>query len=191
MKFILNTAIDPHFCAIFDKNNNLIERVVWENRKKDAEMVWSALNKCDLDKINFIGGLSGPGGFSSLRAAAGILNSLCFANNLQVRQIRSDRLVSAFLRKTDFQGTFLLNSFGGSVFLLQKTGDLEIISVENAVEKFKNEKVFVGVLPKEKQAFFKQKVDLEIKDLEMVLLEELEKTEPQKSFLPDYQFSPV
>lgn len=90
MLFVLNTSVDPHFCALFDEDHNLIDQVSWEDRKQDGSQVFEFLQKHP-ENITFIGGISGPGGFSSLRAAAGILNALSFKYQLPIHQVREDQ----------------------------------------------------------------------------------------------------
>ncbi len=191
MKFIINTALDPHFCALFDDEDNVIEKVTWENRRKDGESTWNFLKKYDLSEIDFVGGVSGPGGFSSLRAAAGILNSIAFANKLQVFQIRADKLIQEFLGAHNFEGKFLLNSFGKSVFFVDNNGKLEREEVTLVAEKYKDREVFAELLPEDKKALFKKTAPLPLDNLNQAMIKSLQKETPQKYFLPDYQFSPV
>ncbi|MCK5461203.1 hypothetical protein KAI58_04425 [Candidatus Gracilibacteria bacterium] len=191
MQFILNTSFDPHFCALFDEKDQLVAFHFWENRRKDAFEIWSFLKIYDHSNLDFIGGVTGPGGFSSLRAGGVILNALAFSKNLLVHGIRADIIIEAFLIQQGKDCDFLLNSFGKFVFCRKGNGKLERVETEKAVEKFEQEVLFLGLLPLEKQAAFKQKQEVSLNGIEKVCLEVLQKAEPQKSFLPDYEFPAV
>lgn len=194
MKFVLNTSLDPHFCALFDAQGVLLDLLFWENRKKTGEILWEFFKKNNIHekKINFIGGISGPGGFSNLRGAAGVLNALSLKFNIPVYQVRADGFIQTLLKKNNLEGErFLLNSFSDGVFFQDKGGDLVRIPVEEAVEKFGENQIFVEFLPKEKQEKFLKKITLEPNDLPEILLESLKKTSPQKQFLPNYEFPAV
>ena len=188
MKFILNTAVDPHFCALFDSAGKLIECHKWTNRRRDGAETFDFLesHKAEDLKINFCGGVAGPGGFSSLRAGAGILNALAFAKKIPVHQVRADRWIAEFLGSKDF----VLNSFGDGVWVLE-SGELIRMPVGGAAEKFSDTPIFVGLLPPEKRGKFKKTLDVSLERAEKVLLEVLEKTQPQEIFHPDYEFPPV
>ncbi len=193
MKFILNVAVDPHFCAFFDDNDRLIEKHEWMVNRRDGAEVFDFLERNNVSKqdITFIGGVSGPGGFSSLRAGAGILNSLSFAKDLPIHQVRADVWVAEFLQlKEENSDHFLLNSFSDGVFYLEK-GKLQRIKIDEAVTKFENQKMFVFLLPSEKRDRFPQKINLSFENSEKVLLEVLKKQKPKKTFIPDYEFPPV
>ena len=116
MLFVLNTSLDPHFCALFDKDQNLIDQVSWEDRKQDGRSVFEFLEKHP-EKLSFIGGISGPGGFSSLRAASSILQALALKYDLPIHQIRADdqpdlqdpKILLQALQAQDPQAHFLPN----------------------------------------------------------------------------------
>jgi hypothetical protein len=184
VKFILNTAIDPHFCALFDEANNLVERKTWENRKMDGKEMFDFLTK-QTASITFCGGVTGPGGFSSLRAGGGVLNALSVANNIPVHQVRADVWVREIIGSEDF----LLNSFSDGVFYLEN-GKLVRITIDEASEQFE-QPMFVGLLPPEKQEKMARTVEHAFENSEQVLLEVLEKSEPQEQFHADYEFPPV
>ncbi|MCF7917979.1 hypothetical protein K9L27_03205 [Candidatus Gracilibacteria bacterium] len=203
MKFILNTAVDPHFCALFDENNELIERREWTNRRMDGREVFEFLNKFHLGfkkiqnpglSFTFLGGVAGPGGFSSLRAGAGVLNALSFSYKLPVHQVRADRWIQEFLRtQGENAQAFVLNSFSDGVFISEgenPNAPLQRVDVNEAVQRF-SEPVFVGLLPIEKQKKFSKSLDIPFENTELALLTVLEKTNPQEIFLPDYEFPPV
>ena len=192
MKLVLNTAIDPHFCAILKTDNTVLEKVSWENRRRDGEEIWNFLQKNKVQEIEFkmIGGVSGPGGFSSLRASAGILNAIAFSRKMEIKQVRADLFVAAFLRSQKQAENFILNSFGNSVFVLDGE-KLKRLETEKAVVNFRNKPVFVDLLPEEKAKFFTNTIDLKFKNTESVLGEILSTQKPQKIFIPDYEFEPV
>ncbi len=194
MKFILNTSLDPHFCAIFDTNNILIDYLEWTDRRRTGEIVWNFLekNKISEKKINFIGGISGPGGFSNLRGTSGILNALSLKFNIPVHQVRADVFVKKFLEKNNyFKTEFLLNSFSDGVFFCDKDNELVRTTIRDIVKKYQKKEVFVEFLPKEKKEEFQNKINLKLKDLAGILLKTLEQTKSQKQFIPNYEFPAV
>lgn len=192
MKLVLNTAIDPHFCAILDANNVVLKKKKWENRSRDGQEIWNFLNENRAQQIKFemIGGVSGPGGFSSLRTSAGILNAIAFSQKTEIKQVRADLFVAAFLKSHGREENFVLNSFGKAVFV-QDGDKLQHLKIDEAVAKFKDEKVFVGVLPEEKAILFSNKIDLKFENTESLLGEVLSTQKSQKTFIPDYEFDPV
>ncbi len=197
MKFILNTSADPHFCALFDAQNNLIEQKSWTIKRRDGAEVFDFLKKHDIKNLDFslIGGISGPGGFSSLRVGAGILNAISFAKNIPVSQIRADVWISRFLeRRGENPSNFLLNSFSDGVFYCAGETTpfrLQRITIDEAAKKFKNNKMFVGLLPVEKKNKFLKRIDIPFEDSAKILLEVLDEAEPRKMFMPDYEFPAV
>lgn len=194
MKFILNTSLDPHFCALFDAQGVLVDSLRWEDRRKTGIFVWDFLEKNKISEysMSLIGGISGPGGFSNLRGAAGILNALSLKFEIPVHQVRADFFVERLLKKNNFDHeNFLLNSFSDGVFFQAKNKDLIRITVDKAVEEFKEEALFVGFLPEVKQENFSKKITVNFEDIEKILLEVLAESIPQKQFVADYEFPAV
>lgn len=198
MKFVINTAIDPHFCAIFDDRDKLVKKKTWDFRPKDGVEVFEFLKKWKLAEMNlsFLGGVSGPGGFSSLRTAAGILNALGYAKKLPVHKVRADKLIAAFLSKVDEKcaNDFVLNSFSDGVFCSKPDGSLVRVNVEDAAAQFEDRPVFVSLLPDDKQRYFKKKLKIESElqqDLTSVLLEVLKVTPAEDVFVPEYEWAAV
>jgi len=184
VKFILNTAVDPHFCALFDEADNLIERKDWINRKLDGSEMFDFLQK-HKGEITFCGGVAGPGGFSSLRAGGGILNAISVAHNIPVHQVRADTWIARIIGSENF----LLNSFSDGVFFVN--GDkLERITIDEAVSKFE-QPMFVGLLPPEKQEKISKTFDHSFENSEQVLFAVLQEAKPQEQFHADYEFPAV
>ncbi len=184
MKFILNTAVDPHFCALFDEANNLIERRDWTNRKLDGKELFSFL-KTHEGPLTFCGGITGPGGFSSLRAGGGVLNAISVAHNIPVHQVRADRWIAEVIGSENF----LMNSFSDGVFC-RDNNELVRITIDEAREKLK-QPMFVRLLPPEKQSKIVRTFDHPFTNSEQVLLKVLQESEPQEQFHADYEFPPV
>ncbi len=166
----------------------------------DGAETFEFLKKHNIESqnITFLGGVSGPGGFSSLRVGSGILNALAFAKKLPIHQVRADLWIAEFLKQNkENPDHFLLNSFSDGVFFIEKNADevsqprLQRININEAAEKFKDQKMFVDLLPAEKQVNFKSKIDLLFENAEKSLLEVLKKQSPQKDFVPDYEFPAV
>ncbi len=193
MKFILNVSVDLHFCALFDADGNLVEKRSWAVKKRDGEEVFEFLQKHDVYGMNltFLGGVSGPGGFTSLRVGAGILNALAVAKKMPVHQVRADVWISAFLKLySEDELAFCLNSFSDGVFH-SDSKKLQRITTEEASIKFQDQKMFVAILPENKRELFKNKIDLSFDNAEIVLLDVLKKSASQKLFMPDYEFPAV
>jgi len=63
MKFVLNMSFSPHFVALFDAENHLVETISWENFREGSQYVWNFLDKHQIGHgtdLTFIGGVSGP-----------------------------------------------------------------------------------------------------------------------------------
>lgn len=192
MKFLLNTAVAPHFCALVDDHHEIVDHVRWDNFRKDASLVYDFIAKHGTDQIAFLGGVSGPGGFSSLRAGACILNALSFKTRVPIHQIRADKWIRFFLDSQGYSDVpFVLNSFSQSVFCIEK-GVLVQRHVQEAAKRMKNMVVFVGLLPEEKKILFSQTKEIDFDRLAFdSLVSVLLKQKPQELFVPSYAFSPV
>ena len=195
MKFLLNTSIDPHFCALFDTQNILVDKQEWTIKKADGIKVFEFFEKHKFQNIPFtlIGGVSGPGGFSSLRVSAGILNSLSYAKKRPIHQARADLWISEFLKPNNHPPEhFLLNSFSDGVFYKEKNSNtLNRITIIEASEQFKNTPLFIAHLPPEKREHIKKQINLRFKNAENTLLKVLIQSPPQKIYIPDYEYPPV
>lgn len=187
VKFILNTAVDPHFCALFDERGTRLFYRTWENRRDDGKEIWQFLQQHTLSEITFLGGVSGPGGFSSLRAGAGILNSLAFCLHLPIASLRADFWQEALLGNT---GEVVLNSFGDGVWL-RKGKELERFSVEEACGLMGEKAVCVNWLPEEKAQKFTNPRSISMDNAPEELLHLLESTETHSQFITDYEVPPV
>lgn len=190
MKLILNTVIEPHFVSLFDESGTLRETHTWTDKRKDGSEIFSFCQKHNIsqEKITFLGGVSGPGGFSSLRVASCILNALSFTYDLPVHQIRAEIWAQKLLGHTDF----FLNTFGQYVWSI--SGEkLERIALSEANERWANTKKFLGFLPPEKQSLLDKilPMEVDVSSAAQMLFSCLEATSPQKSFLPEYDFPAV
>ena len=193
MKLLLNTAFDDHFCALFDRENNLVDECVWENKREDARQVWDFLARSSLKKedITWLGGVSGPGGFASLRATGVIINALDFASGAPIYQARQDVIVKWFLKESGFdENAFLLNSFGDGVFYPEEEKIVRV-SVDEAVKIFKNTPLWLGFLPVGKQEKFTDKIPLKFENQSKLCLEVLQRQEARDTFFPDYEYPAV
>ena len=195
MKFIINTSVDPHFCALFDEQSNLVDKIEWTTRKADGGNIFNFLQKNDISNmsLSLIGGISGPGGFSSLRVTAGILNSISLTKNIPIHQVRADTWISAILEMNNYPpNAFLLNSFSDGVFYRNCSHkELNRTTIKEASQQFKNTDLFIEALPLEKKDQIKKSIKLSLKNSEKILLNVLETIPPQKIFIPDYEFPPV
>jgi len=183
MKFVLNTAIDPHFCAIFSEENELVDKLVWTERPKDGEKIYKFLAKQNPAKISFCGGIAGPGGFASLRASAGVLTSISIANNIPIHQISAEKFIADILGHENF----LLNSFGRAVW----TTSNGKISRELLDDLDLDKEWFIALLPDNKKELFSRELRPSLGNIESDLLDRLLKQSPQKVFIPHYEVPPV
>lgn len=188
MKFILNTAVDPHFCTLFDDEGKRVSYHQWQDRRRDGKELWEFLNKQNSSNFTFLGGISGPGGFSSLRAGAGVINALAFTTGLPIHSVRADFLQKALLK--DERGAVVLNSFGDGVWM-QEGKELTRKPAAEAGESFAQNPVCISWIPIEKQAFFKNPVSVDMEKAPEILLRLLETTKEQSMFVPDYEVPAV
>ncbi len=190
MKFVLNTSFDPHFCALFDAQDTLIAQSNWVISREDGQNVWDFL-KMHLPpetKVSFIGGISGPGSFSSLRAGGAILNALAFKFNLPIHQARADQVIIDFLENENLEGkAFLLNSFSDRVFTLENKHFVpqDFTSLDPSIP-------FITTwLPANKATHFTNPISIDPLGPLHTILATLQKTAPQKGFVPDYEYPAV
>lgn len=192
MQFILNTSFDPHFCALFDDKNKLIAESNWMIPREDGQHIWDFINthiKADT-KLNFIGGISGPGSFSSLRTAGAILNSLSFKFKLPIHQTRADRAISDYLVTTqNTQTPFLLNSFGQRVFTVKNDKLIPQDLSKNLLDS--NAPYITTWLPEAKAKNFTNTIETDPLGPQSTILQTLKKQSPQPAFVPDYEYPAV
>jgi len=193
VKFILNVSVDPHFCAVFDAHDMLLRTHSWEDRKRDGEEVFSFLSTLHLETrpISFLGGVSGPGGFSSLRVGATILHALAFRFQLPIHQVRSEVWIQEFLKEREITPLppIFLNSFGSSLFVFYNN-NLVRLEKSLAHQQFLDVPVFLECLPEEKKEGFVP-VRCPFLETETSLLRVLTSAPAQTSFFPAYEFPPV
>lgn len=188
MKFILNTAIDPHFCTVFDEKSAQVFHKEWRDRRRDGAELFEFLKQQDVSSFTFLGGITGPGGFSSLRIGTGVLNVLAFTTGLPVHAVRADGLQKALL--SDRECAVILNSFGDGVWI-QEGAELIRKTAFEASALFSSTPVCVSWLPPEKQKLFQNPVFIEMENAPKTLLQLLQETKEQDSFMPDYEVPPV
>lgn len=190
MKFVLNTSFDPHFCALFDAQDTLIAESNWVIPREDGQKVWDFL-KTHLTpetKISFIGGISGPGSFSSLRAGGAILNALAFKFDLPIHQARADQVIMDFLKSKKLESqAFLLNSFTDRVFTIE---DKNLVP-QNFITLKPTDAFITAWLPKNKAEHFTNPVSVDPLGPLHTILATLERTAPQKGFVPDYEYPAI
>jgi len=190
MKFVINTSFDPHFCALFDAQNKLVAQTNWMIPREDGQQVWAFL-KVHLptdSKLSFIGGVSGPGSFSSLRVGGAILNALAFKFGLPIHQARADKVIKDFLESENLADIpFLLNSFSDRVFKVENETlmpvDFSTLDTGTAY--------ITAWLPDIKAAPLKEAVSVNPNGPLHTMLDTLEKTNPQKGFVPDYEYPAI
>ena len=203
MHFILNTAIDPHFCALFSEAGDLIEVKSWDVHRRDGQEVYDFMARHNFSNqsISFIGAVTGPGGFSSLRVSSTVMQALSLKFGIPIRQIRAD----AWARDLFGHEHFILNSFGDTVWLNKCANekireyannvkdDLARLPAKTIAEFFENESVATFFLPAEKAEHFINRSEQTYSDQQLAqsLLTNLQAQQPVKQFVPDYHFAPV
>lgn len=192
MKFILNLSVDPHFCALVRADGSVAEYQEWADRKQDGTKVWDFLQiQSTLNhQIDFLGCVSGPGGFSSLRAAAGIMHALGHKLQLPIHTVRSDAWLSALLQHNQIRATLLLNSFSNKVFLCQDS-EIAPYEIKSVQTKLQDQVVYVGCLPSHKQEIFPDGIKTPLFDSIQILAQVLTNTKPQTYYVPDYAFAAI
>lgn len=183
MKFILNTAVDLHFCALFDEAGKRLFFHKWEDCRQDGQELWEFLQQHDVSKFTFLGGVSGPGGFSSLRVGAGVLNSLAFSLQLPVHSVRADFWQESLLKET---GEVILNSFGDGVWV-RRGKDLVRKSAKDAGSDFLKISACISWLPEGKAQQFENPILVEMKNAPEVLLQLLETVDAHPQCVTEYE----
>ena len=187
MKLIINFSFEPHFVALYDDTDVLVNSATWTDFKQGSKYVWDFLEAHKIGKeidLNFIGGVSGPGGFSSLRVSGAILNALGYKFDLSVHQVRADVIARALVGGENF----CLNSFGDGVFVPEGK-DIIRIAAENAKTLMNDQPTFVDWLPEKKRTGFTP-LTIE-KDIVQTTFEVLKIQTPKKIFMPDYEYPAV
>ncbi len=194
-------AVEPFFCALMSEDNLLEKKITWEKPKEGAAHVWNFFkeNKIQDQKISFLGGISGPGGFSNLRVSATILNTLSLYFDLKIHQIRADILAQIIIKeenknnKKSFPQNILLNSFGKGVFLQNENDSkkLERINLPEISEEDLEKYWCVSFLPENKKENFKNSFEISFENIEIQTFKALELQKPQNIFVPDYEHPPV
>jgi len=191
MKFVLNTSFNPHFCLLLDTQNKIIAETHWDLPREDGPKIWHFLKKhLSADaSLSFIGGVSGPGSFSSLRAGGAILNALAFRFNLTIHQARADNVIQDYLTELNHpQMPFLLNSFGNRVFIT--SNGLKPVEINDEVLD-KSSPIITSWLPENKADKFENPIIMDPLGPKQTIIKTLEKNEGQKVFIPDYEYPAV
>lgn len=192
MKFVLNTSFDPHFCALFDAQDNPVAKAAWAIPRQDGQAVWDFLNQYlpPDTTLSFIGGVTGPGSFSSLRTAGAVLNSLSFKFKIPIHQARADKAIQDYLNTTEHAQTpFLLNSFSQRVFVPQN-GQLKVLEINQATAEIITPCI-TSWLPEAKATQIKNSVNTDPLGPLKTILGTLENSLPQPQFIADYEYPPV
>ena len=191
MKFILNTSFDPHFCALFDANDTLIAESNWMIPREDGQHIWDFLTAHlkPTGMLTFIGGVSGPGSFSSLRTAGAVLNALSFKFKIPVHQARADLVIKDYLQTQAVETPFLLNSFGQRVFTTQNNTLTPQDLSKNDINT--DTQYITSWLPPNKSEHFKNTVSVNPIGPQKTILNTLQTQTPQPAFVPDYEYPAV
>lgn len=192
MKFILNTALPPHFACILDEKGTVVDFLEWDSPRKDARILYDFLQKHRPLSFDFLGGVQGPGSFSSLRTASGVLKVLSSFYEIPIFQVDAWAWIAFHLESFQKPSSdFVLPSFSDSVFLSTEF-DRGHLDIAQAGEILKDREVFVDLLSESKRAFFPQKMKVPFgREKYETLYEVLQKKEPTFDFFPHYNIPAV
>jgi len=192
-------AIEPFFCALFDAQDKLIKKISWQDAKKGSSLIWDFFEKEKIleEKISFLGGVSGPGGFSNLRVAGTILNTLNLKFAIPLHQVRADIIILEMINHHNQENpqnqkpqNIVLNSFGKGVFL--KAGENLIRKNIPDISSSELEKSYcISFLPESKQSFFKNGFAIPLQNFPETCLKVLKMQTSVQFFLPDYECAAV
>ena len=189
MHFLFNLSLPPWTLALINDQGDLQDIHSWEDLKGSSEIIWNwiAEHKSDLEGLKSVRSISGPGGFSSLRVAGLIGETLAQTHKAELRVVRADRVAEALLSSLGVESQVVLNAFGQNVFKSTGEEDLELIAVEDIPEQFP-EKIFTGFLPQDKSDLFPQPIhqDFTPEPLIQALFTSTENTAPMEHFVPYY-----
>lgn len=192
LQFVLNTSFDPHWCQLFDDQDKLMAQAHWSVPREDGQQIWNflATHLKPQDTLTFIGGISGPGSFSSLRTSGAVLNTLSFKFALPIHQVRADQAILDYLASINrSQAPYLLNSFGQRVFWPQ-ADELKVIDLASDTLPT-NQKFITTWLPEAKRSGLNTAENIDPLGPQKTILETLKNTQPQAQFVPDYEYPPV
>lgn len=188
--FLLNLSIEPYFCALVTDNTSPIFKT-WQTGTQGSSIIWTFCQShlSELETCRWIGGITGPGGFSSLRVTAEILEILQEKYNVPLRSVRADKVAQTYLERRDTKSDIILNAFGNHIFHATQTSqELELIDLEKASQLYPQ--AFLGFLPPHKQTSWGPTAssceDITIQDLINASFDELNNRSDQTLFLPYY-----
>lgn len=192
MNFILNTSIQPHFCVLTDDTGRILHRCEWKTPRDDGRFLYTFCEKYKhlFDSVTFFGMVSGPGGFSSLRVGASVLNVYGWFYQQNIHQIRADEWVQAYQKDQLDTGIIFLNSFGQNVWKVDNTKDLQSISLEN-FKKESHQKYCFDCIPEEKRGIHTSDFHIDSDMFFQSLWRALKQTKDQEQARPDYLVNPV
>jgi len=190
VKILLNTSFTPYGCWVFDDGAQILGDT-WTDNKETNERVLSILQQIPKSAVvEWVAGVTGPGGFSSLRIASCIINGLQLTRGCAIKSVRADVFLRHYLYQQKMNNPFVLNSFGQQLFWCEEE-DMELIDTTEAQGKSKNQPIITSFLPAEKAELFPDGVTTDVKNIPEVLHKYCEKLEPVNVFTPYYAFPAV
>jgi len=192
-------AIEPFFCSLFDEDHNLVKEIFWQDAKKGNSLIWDFFKSENIleKKISFLGGISGPGGFSNLRVSGTILNTLHLKFKTSIHQVRADKVILSLISEYNNQYPenkkpikILLNSFGKGVFFLEKN-NLIRKNIPDCSSEILSGKYCVSFLPENKKELFVNGFEIPLLNFPLICLKTLIKEAPLDLFVPEYEYPPV
>lgn len=188
MVFLLNVSVEPFFATFFDESKGIVvSSVQIPNTKQSGQVIFDFIEsqKKLWSSLDWVGGVSGPGGFATLRIAAGVLNSWSFVQHLPVKQVRADVWVRGWSIENGYTH-FVLNSFGELVFL----GDTKDLQKVLLAELPTEDNLWYGGLPESKKDLLNNKSIQKKLSIES-LYKVLSACESQEQFDPEYMHEAV
>lgn len=187
MLLLLNVSVEPFFIALLKKEGTPFAQAFIPNTKQAGEEMFRFCEKYQehFSTLLWAGTVTGPGGFTTLRLGASLVNTLHFVQGTPLRTVTAMEWVSDWLQLTSYQKA-LLNSFGETVFLVENNNH-RLISLHE-VRDLKD--VWYGGLPEAKRKSIGLKNQKETIDVESLYKICIQKEE-QQEVVPEYYFEAV
>ncbi len=192
MKILINTAIKPHFCACVDTDERLLDVVFWDTPRQDGEHIYAFFKKHEslLSQITAIGGISGPGGFSSLRVGMLVLNTYRFVYGCEIYTVSADMCMQEYKKNMPAHTVIVLNSFGKKGWIVKENGFVLVDDIAQWVSE-SSDRLCLDFLPFEKRNGRKNDVEVDTSAFPIMLYRALQKSNSVAAAHPEYGFDVV
>lgn len=190
MILLLNVSVEPFFIALLQEDGVVFARAEIPNNKQVGEKIFEfcEAHKTYFPSLVWVGGVTGPGGFATLRLGASLISSLNLVHKTPIRSVTAFEWVSDGLTQTPYSKA-VLNSFGSKVFLVEgmKNKAHELIDLD--LVPFLSE-CWYGSLPESKRTklgLAKQKEILTAESLYKICIQKRD----SEKYVAEYYFDAV